>query len=50
MKNFLIQHVLNDQCTPINNSSTLPTFEYKINSNIENISLSEHEICLLFVP
>ena len=33
-----------DQCTPINNSSTLPPFEYKINSNIENISFSEHEI------
>ena len=33
-----------DQCTPINNSSTLPPFEYQINSNIENISFSEHEI------
>ena len=33
-----------DQCTPINNSSILPPFEYKINSNIENISFSEHEI------
>ena len=33
-----------DQCTPINNSSTLPTFEYKINSKIEDVSFSEHEI------
>ena len=50
MKNFRIQLVFDDQYTPINNSSTLPPFEYKINSDIENISLSEHEICLLFVP
>ena len=33
-----------DQCTPINNSSTLPPFEYKVNSKIEDVSFSEHEI------
>ena len=33
-----------DQCTPINNSSTLPPFEHKINSNIEDVSFSEQEI------
>ena len=30
-----------DQCTPINNSSTLPSFEYKVNSKIEDVSFSE---------
>ena len=33
-----------DQCTPINNSSTLPPFEYKVNSNIADVSFSEKEI------
>ena len=33
-----------DQCTPINNSSTLPPFEYKVNSKIEDVSFSELEI------
>ena len=33
-----------DQCTPINNSSTLPQFEYKVTSNIDDVSFSEHEI------
>ena len=33
-----------DQCTQINNSTTLPPFKYKINSNIENISFSDHDI------
>ena len=33
-----------DQCTPINNSSTLPQFEYKVTSNIDQVSFSEHEI------
>ena len=33
-----------DQCTPINNSSTLPPFEYKVNSNNEDVSFSEQEI------
>ena len=33
-----------DQCTPINNSSTLPPFEYKVNSKIENVSFSKLEI------
>ena len=33
-----------DQCTPINNSSTLPPFEYKVNSKIEDVSFSKQEI------
>ena len=33
-----------EQCTPINNTSTLPSFEYNVNSNIDNISFSEHDI------
>ena len=33
-----------DQCIPINNSSTLPPFEYKINSKIEDALFSEQEI------
>ena len=32
------------QCTPINNSGTLPQFEYKVTSNIDDVSFSEHEI------
>ena len=34
----------NSPCTPINNSSTLPPFEYKVNSKIEDVSFSELEI------
>ena len=33
-----------DQCTPINNSSTLPPFEYKVTSNIDDVSFSAHEM------
>ena len=33
-----------DQCTPINNSSTLPQFEYKVTSNIDDVSFCAHEI------
>ena len=33
-----------EQCTPINNSSTLPPFEYKVNSKIEDVFFSELEI------
>ena len=33
-----------EQCTPINNSSTLPPFEYKVNSKIEDVSFSELKI------
>ena len=37
----LFNNFLADQCTPINNSSTLPPFEYKVNSKIEDVSFSE---------
>ena len=33
-----------EQCTPINNNNTLSPFEYKVNSNINDISFSEHKI------
>ena len=33
-----------DQCTPINNSSTLPPFECKVNSKIKDVSFFELEI------
>ena len=33
-----------DQCTILNNTSTLPPFEYKTNTNIDNISFTENEI------
>ena len=33
-----------DQCTLINNTSTLPPFEYKVNSSIDNITFTEHEV------
>ena len=33
-----------DQCSLINNASVLPPFEYKVNSNIHNISFTENEI------
>ena len=40
----LFNTIFADQCTPINNSSTLPPFEYKVNSKIEDVSFSEHGI------
>ena len=43
-KTTLFNTVFAEQCTPINNSSTLPPFEYKVNSKIEDISFSELEI------
>ena len=33
-----------EQCTPINNSSTLSPFEYEVNSKFEDVSFSELEI------
>ena len=43
-KATLFNNYFADQCTPINNSSMLPPFEYKVNSKIEDISFSEVEI------
>ena len=40
----LFNNFFADQCTPINNSSIIPPFEYKVNSKIEDISFSEVEI------
>ena len=37
----LFNTFFDDQCTPINNNSTLPPFEYKVNSKIEDVSFSE---------
>ena len=36
-----------DQCTLINNNSTLPLFEYKVNCNFDNISFTEKEIIII---
>ena len=33
-----------NQCTLINNTSALPTFEYKVNSKIHNVIFTEHDI------
>ena len=43
-KATLFNNYFADQYTPINNSSILPPFEYKVNSKIEDISFSEVEI------
>ena len=40
----LFNNFFADQCTPINNSSTLPPFEYKVNSKIEDVFFSQLEI------
>ena len=39
-----VRHKDMDQCTLINNNSTLPPFEYKVNSNFDNISFTENEM------
>ena len=33
-----------NQCTLINNTSVLPPFEYKVNSKIDNVIFTEHDI------
>ena len=33
-----------NQCTPINNTSVLPPFECKVNSKIDNVIFTEHDI------
>ena len=33
-----------NQCTLINNTSALTTFEYKVNSKIHNVIFTEHDI------
>ena len=48
MKITLFNPFFADQCTPINNSSTLPPFEYKVNSKIEDVYFSELEILSSF--
>ena len=32
------------QCAPINNTSALPPFEYKVNSKIDNVIFTEFDI------
>ena len=46
----LFNTIVADQCTPINNSSTLPPFKIKLIATLKMSLSLNRKLCLLFVP